>query len=275
MIPKIIHYCWLSDDPIPEKLQYCMNTWKEKLYDYEFFLWNFDRFDINSSLWVKQAFENKKYAYAADYIRLFAVYHYGGIYLDMDVEIIKSFNDLLNRDIMLGYEDDYKNIEAACFGAEKHHPFIKQCIEYYENRSFYKSNGELDTKLTLPTILMMIYKKYDSLKISKNSLSIYSSSYFSAKDYSTGITRITENTYSIHHFSGSWLSEKEKKLTQETWDFYKKYENDNFVINLIKINEEYKARIENYEKNFFENISLKVLFKKVFIKTIKKILRKK
>lgn len=100
MIPKIIHYCWLSNDPIPEKLQEYMKSWKEKLPDYEFKLWNFDCFDINSSQWVKEAFEAKKYAFAADYIRLYAVYNYGGIYMDMDVEVIKSFNPLLNNDYL-------------------------------------------------------------------------------------------------------------------------------------------------------------------------------
>ena len=76
MIPKIIHYCWLSNDAVPQELQMYMATWKEKLPSYEFILWNFDRFDINSSLWVRQAFEAKKYAFAADYIRLYAVYNY-------------------------------------------------------------------------------------------------------------------------------------------------------------------------------------------------------
>ena len=114
MIPKIIHYCWLSNDPIPEKLQEYMKSWKEKLPDYEFKLWNFDCFDINSSQWVKEAFEAKKYAFAADYIRLYAVYNYGGIYMDMDVEVIKSFNPLLNNDYLLGYENQI-GIEAGIF----------------------------------------------------------------------------------------------------------------------------------------------------------------
>ena len=99
MIPKIIHYCWLSDDPVPETLQGYMKSWKEKLPDYEFILWNFNRFDKSSSIWVSQAFDNKKYAFAADYIRLYAVYNYGGIYMDMDIEVLKSFDDLLNSQI--------------------------------------------------------------------------------------------------------------------------------------------------------------------------------
>ena len=101
MIPKIIHYCWLSNDPIPENLQSYLKTWKEKLPDYEFILWNFNRFEKSSSKWVAQAFDNKKYAFAADYIRLFAVYNFGGFYLDMDIQVLKSFDDLLNNEICL------------------------------------------------------------------------------------------------------------------------------------------------------------------------------
>ena len=82
MIPKIIHYCWLSGEPIPWQLQICMASWKKYLPEYEFVMWDTQRFDINSLLWTKQAFEAKKYAFAADYIRLYAVYTYGGIYLD-------------------------------------------------------------------------------------------------------------------------------------------------------------------------------------------------
>ena len=130
MIPKLIHYCWLSGDPIPENLQKCMNSWKKYLPDYEFILWDRNRFDINSTLWTKQAFEAKKYAFAADYIRLYAVYTYGGIYMDMDVEVLKSFNALLSSPYILGLETD-NGIEAGIFGAEKQTPFLKDCLNYY------------------------------------------------------------------------------------------------------------------------------------------------
>src|SRR5574344_1400117 len=102
MIPQIIHYCWLSNDPYPAELVGYMETWKKMLPDYEFILWNFDRFDISSSIWVKEAFNAKKYAFAADYIRCYALYNYGGIYLDMDVEVIKPFDDLLSKKYFLG-----------------------------------------------------------------------------------------------------------------------------------------------------------------------------
>ncbi|MDR0382372.1 MAG: hypothetical protein LBH50_00105, partial [Spirochaetaceae bacterium] len=138
MIPKIIHYCWLSDDPVPPDYERCMATWKEKLPDYEFTLWDARRFDMDSVLWVKQAFDIKLYACAADYIRLYAVYHNGGIYLDMDMEVVKPFDGLLQKDYMLAYENHIgRNVEAGCFGAVKNHPYIKKCMEYLEKTPLF------------------------------------------------------------------------------------------------------------------------------------------
>ena len=124
MIPKVIHYCWLSGDPIPEKLQRCMDSWKKFLPDYEFVLWDLERFDIKTSQWVKEAFEARKYAFAADYIRLYAVYNYGGIYMDMDVEVVRPFDDLLASPYILGLESE-KGVEAGVFGAERYSLFLK------------------------------------------------------------------------------------------------------------------------------------------------------
>jgi len=117
MIPKIIHYCWLSDDPVPEKLQNFMKSWKKYLPDYEFMKWDFKRFPKDKCAWVSEAFDNKKYAFAADYIRIYALYNYGGIYLDMDVEVLKSFDDLLSLPYFLCYEEDGQGPEVAAFGA--------------------------------------------------------------------------------------------------------------------------------------------------------------
>ena len=90
MIPKIIHFCWMSGDAYPEKIKKCIESWKQKLPDYEIWLWDTNRFDINQSIWVKEAFEAKRYAFCADYIRCYALYNYGGVYLDSDVEVLKS-----------------------------------------------------------------------------------------------------------------------------------------------------------------------------------------
>jgi mannosyltransferase OCH1-like enzyme len=205
MIPKTIHYCWLSSDPVPENLQKYMNSWQEKLSGYEFVLWNFDRFDINSSLWVKQAFEAKKYAFAADVIRLFAVYHYGGIYLDMDVEVVRPFDSLLENSVMLACENDKtKAIEAGCFGAAKGHPVIKACYDYFTGREF--SLKAIDDGYTLPRIMRKIYIENQEFR----QIPIYTEDYFTAKKFRTGVIKTTDNTYAVHHFAGSWFSEREK-----------------------------------------------------------------
>lgn len=119
MIPKKIHFCWLSGDEFPPFIRHCIDTWKQVLPDYELVLWNTKRFDINSVPWVKEAFEAKKYAFAADYIRLYSVYTEGGIYLDSDVEVLKRFDDLLQYKSFIGFEAaTEKKVEAAIFGAE-------------------------------------------------------------------------------------------------------------------------------------------------------------
>lgn len=205
MIPEIIHYCWLSNDPIPKDLKKYMKSWKEKLYDYEFILWDLNRFDLNRSLWVKQAFEAKKYAFAADYIRLYAVYNYGGIYMDMDVEVIKSFNDLLRNDYILGYEAA-KGLEAGVFGAPKKAPWVKEVLEYYTSKEFALPNG-LYNDTPLPIIMDEVL---NADYITNKKIVPLPTDFLTAKSYKTGKITITPNTYTIHHFAGSWKSWDEK-----------------------------------------------------------------
>lgn len=206
MIPKIIHYCWLSSDPVPEDLQIYMKSWKEKLPDYEFIKWDFSKFDKKSSAWVSEAFDHKKYAFACDYIRIYAVYNYGGIYMDMDMEVLKRFDDLLDNPTMFAYErPDHTWIEAGCFGAEKHNPFLKRCLDRYEGRHFVRKDNSLDV-LPLPRVMDEV--------IRDNNLTIkaYPWTYFTAKSYETGIETPTSDTYTIHHFAGSWKSSKEQEI---------------------------------------------------------------
>ena len=151
MIPKIIHYCWLSNDPIPSNIQHYMDSWKKYLPDYEFIHWNFDKFDKSSSRWVSEAFDNKKYAFAADYIRLYALYHYGGIYLDMDVEVLKSFNPFLSLQTMMGWQyGKGKGLEVAAFGVERHASWVKLCLDSYDKRPFVLPDGSFDILQPLP-----------------------------------------------------------------------------------------------------------------------------
>lgn len=203
MIPKIIHYCWLSGEDIPDKLINCMNSWKKYLPDYKFMLWDLNRFDIESSIWVKEAYQLRKFAFAADYIRLYAIYNYGGIYLDMDVEILKDFDNLLNQEYMLAYEKVGVGIEAGIMGASPKAEWVKDCLSYYDNKHF-NQDGILQMR-PLPQIMLDVLQTH----IIKGTIKPYTPDYFTCKSYETGKISVTSNSYSIHHFAGSWLSNRE------------------------------------------------------------------
>lgn len=221
MIPKIIHLCWLSGDAYPTKIAKCLESWEKYLPDYEIMLWDTKRFDLSTSIWVRQAFEHKKYAFAADYIRFYALYHYGGIYLDSDVEVLKSFDDLLDLPYFIGAEKA-QTPEAAIIGAEKGCDWIKQCLDYYTNRPFVKGDGGLDIK-TLPDIMIQqieqikpirVLSLEDSLNIRKLDMQKevleFNDAFFSPKVFDSREVEITPYTYAIHHYQNSWFSPKAK-----------------------------------------------------------------
>lgn len=196
MIPKIIHYCWLSKDPYPTLVQKCLDSWTKILPDYEIKLWNLTCPDIASNKWVQQAFENKKYAFAADFVRFFALYNYGGIYLDADVEVLKSFNDLLDKHEFIG-EECGGDIEAAVIGAEKGCEWVKECLDYYDERCFVKNDGTFDMR-PVPLLLNVVAKKYK--------LEILPYTMFSPKNYHIGQVNVNQETHTIHHFDGKWVT---------------------------------------------------------------------
>lgn len=222
MIPKIIHYCWLSNDEMPENIKRCIYSWTQHLSDYQIIKWDFAKFPKGTSKWVDQAFERKKYAFAADYIRLHALYHYGGIYLDSDVEVIRSFNDFIKLNDMICYENSSRNgLEVAAMGVAPKREWIKNCLDYYSDREFDMGHGVLNTKV-MPEVVKAIISKGNWKLQEVNSIQeainvdsqyvipIFPFEYFSPKSYETGKIKITPNTYSIHHFAASWYGPKEK-----------------------------------------------------------------
>ncbi|MDR1974378.1 MAG: glycosyl transferase [Bacteroidales bacterium] len=216
IIPKIIHYCWLGDAPYPDLVTKCIASWHKHLKDYEFVLWDKKKFDINSVEWVKEAYNCKKYAFAADYIRLYALYTEGGIYLDTDVEVLKDFSPLLEQSSFMGYEAS-NSMEPAIIGAQSGLEWIKICLDYYKNRHFIKQNKSLDVR-PLPHIIgETIRNNYQYQKdtskiifINKAQLALYPKDYFGPKSYKTNKINISDNTYAIHHFAASWLSTRDK-----------------------------------------------------------------
>ncbi|MBN1969109.1 MAG: glycosyl transferase [Candidatus Delongbacteria bacterium] len=208
-IPKIIHYCWLSNDPFPELISQCIASWKKFLPDYEFMLWDTNRFDLETSIWAKEAYSAKKYAFAADYIRIYSIYKFGGIYLDTDVEVLKSLNPFLHHSAFTGFENKTE-IEAAIIGAEKGHPWLKDILDYYDGRRFIREDGSYDQKI-LPVIMSLItVDKYgfqlDGQKqVLKNDIHIYPEDYFSPKNIRTLKIHKTKNSVTIHHFNAGWI----------------------------------------------------------------------
>lgn len=210
-IPKKIHYCWLSGDPFPELIERCIASWKRHLPDYEFILWDRQRFDIDQVPWVKEAFEAKKYAFAADYIRLYAVHHEGGIYLDADVEVFKRFDDLLDQPSFIGYETS-GDLEPAVIGAHKGCAWIAECLRHYEGRHFVLPDGARDTT-PLPIVVegrlsasgLMPDPAPVAGPVSKPGVTFYPAEYFSPKDVHSKAVKSTHRTYAVHHFDGQWV----------------------------------------------------------------------
>ncbi len=222
MIPKKIHYCWFGKNEMPDLAKRCIETWHKYLPDYEFKLWN----ENNSPMeipFVKDAYKHKMYAYVSDYVRFYALYKEGGIYLDVDMEVIKSFDPLLNNKMFLGAESK-RHIGVSIIGAEKNHQFIEKFLKYLENLKFYKA---------LPWILEMYIKENygsnENFSKSEN-ITIYPPEYFYPynpwlRSYpSLMYDDITENTYAIHHWQKSWKIPRKVKLRNK---LYK-------ILNLIK-----------------------------------------
>lgn len=218
MIPKIIHVCWLSGDEYPELTKKCIDSIYEKLPNYEIKIWTKENFDVNSVLWVKQAFETKKYAFAADYIRFWSLYNYGGIYLDSDVEVLKSFDDFLDCKSFTGFE--YLNIpEAAVIGAERGTDWIKSCLDWYDGKFFLTADGGIKNDVVPRLVKLVLEKKYGK-RIEDNGkkqyfdgLELYPYFYFSPKNYFTGEIKTRAETVCIHRFASAWGPNEKRKWT--------------------------------------------------------------
>lgn len=164
MIPKKIHYCWFSKDPYPELVRNCIDSWKESMPDWEYVLWDYDKIKDIDSVWLKECLEAKKWAFATDFVRLWAVYHEGGVYLDSDVLVFQSFDRFLKDRMFIGRESvEYHTFDdgvqvyltSHCFGAEAGHPFLKLNLAYYQDRHFQACSSPEIPNLLRYDMLMM------------------------------------------------------------------------------------------------------------------------
>lgn len=232
MIPKILHYCWLSKDPLPMEARECIKSWKRFMPDWELRLWDMERFDVNSVPFVAEAVAAKKWAFAADYIRVYALYTEGGVYLDSDVLVRKSMDFVLNNRAFSAVEyfpqlaevvqesglvDSEGNkldpearihgiqVQAAILGAEKGHPFFKECLEYYQSLHFStESNGIPREDQISPIVMAGIAEKYgfkylDQEQDLAEGFKLYPSCLFTSQPY-----LMKPEAVAVHCCNSSW-----------------------------------------------------------------------
>lgn len=212
MIPKIIHYIWFGGGKYPSVVKKCMASWKKYLPEYEFVLWSEDNFDVTCNRYVQQAHQSNKWAFVSDYVRLHALYKYGGIYLDTDVEVLRGFDDFLGHQAFTGFENE-QFIPTGVMGAQQENRWIKLLLDYYNERNFILADGSFDMTTNVSIITALSgecgFVPKNGYQVLDFDVHIYPSEYFCPlnKNYSL---KLTQNTYAIHHFAGSWLPAKIK-----------------------------------------------------------------
>ena len=197
---------------MPELARICIESWHKYMPDYEYKLWNEDNFDVNSNQYVKEAYEAKKYAFVTDYVRLHALYTEGGIYMDTDVEVLKSYDDLLGLSGFIGYEGTkHHPIGTGTIASQANGHWVQEQLRAYDGISFMQSDGSFDLT-TNPVRITSIMKRGGFCPNGKKQvfqgMHVFPVEYFCPRQ-TTGEVFITENTYCDHHFMGTWNGKKD------------------------------------------------------------------
>ncbi len=224
-IPRVIHYCWFGNGKKSELHEKCIASWKEKCPDYEIIEWNESNFDININNYVKEAYEAKKYAFVSDFLRLYVLYNYGGIYLDVDVEVLKPLDELLFVDGFTGFETTHC-IPTGIIATKKGNIWVKEQLDFYENNKFLdeKNNQILTTNVEIITNIskekhgFIPNGKFQELRYG---MCIYPKCFFCPKSVRTGNIYLTNRTYTIHHFNLSWMGETTKDRNERLSNYLK------------------------------------------------------
>ena len=220
MIPKIIHYCWFGRNPKPKLAEKCIRSWKKHCRGYKIIEWNEDNYDLSKApLYVRQAYEAKKWAFVTDYVRLQVVYENGGIYMDTDVELLKPLDSLLSYDAYFGFEDGVHVATGLGFGAVKGCNILKEMMDDYRDIPFVLEDGTYDL-VTCPVRNTKILVSHglipnDDKQILDSGILILPKRYFSPIDNRTGEKNVDSETISVHWFSASWCSDEERKYRLE------------------------------------------------------------
>lgn len=209
---RILHYCWFGNGEKPKLVKDCIASWKKAMPGYEIKEWNETNADLSSCTFAAEAYSDRNFAFVSDYVRAKVLYEYGGIYLDTDVEALKSFDPFLEDEMFVGFEE--KNFVGTCvIGAEKGSPLMKEYLDFYASHTYFNPDGTKyrDTNVVLLTSLLEkrgLVRNNEKQVI--DGVSVYPRTYFSPYDYINGISYVTDDTVSIHHFAQLWLPKKSR-----------------------------------------------------------------
>ncbi len=207
MIPKIIHYCWFGRGKKPKLAKKCIDTWKRFCPDYKIIEWNEDNFDVNTNAYTKMCYEQKKYAFLSDYVRLLVVYEHGGLYFDTDVSVVKPFDDLLVHKAFFGFENDDYIASGLGFGSEAGNEVLNAMIGEYDELL-----DGLHGTVGCPSLNTKALSKHgfiiNGMMQDIDSVVLYPKEYFNPFDDNTGVLKKTDNTYSIHWYGKSWMNKR-------------------------------------------------------------------
>lgn len=206
MIPKTIHYCWFGRGAMPELALQCIESWHKYMPDWNYKLWNEDNFDVTSTPYTKEAYESGKYAFVSDYVRLNALYEEGGLYMDVDFEVLKPFDELMSNDAFAGYEGSkHMPVMMGVCASRAGGQWVKEMLDAYEGRHFYV-NGEFDMTPNV-TFLSAVMKRGGFIPDGKQKmykdLTVYPVDFFCPKQ-TTGEYLKTHNTYCETRSLNSW-----------------------------------------------------------------------
>ena len=211
---KYIHLVWFGGKPYTKLTKKCIKSWKKYLPDFEIIEWNENNVDLNECPFIKEAYENKKWAFVADYVRTKAIYEMGGIYLDTDMMITKNIDFLLDKETFLGVEDSMM-VNAAVWGASKPKTyFAKRMLDYYRSLEHFETDDLY--KISIPRIITKILDEFDfdptknEIQVLHKNIYVYPREYFYPLSFNFKNNKFTENTCMIHYFDATWIPKYEQ-----------------------------------------------------------------
>ena len=221
VIPKLIHAIWFSGDPMPELYLRCLESWKKYAPDYEKKIWNMETYKPDQCLFFEQAIEHKNWAFASDYARADLLYRYGGIYMDLDVEMLRPIDDLLYNDAYMSFESLDRIECGSGMGSRPGHPIIKEICESYEKRPYLKEDGTWDNS-TCPVRYTQVIEKHGLKKDGGfqfvEDITVYPFEVLTGKSFDTGIIYSSDLSYTVHHHNGSWIPDTAHKAMNERYN---------------------------------------------------------